>query len=79
MPITTPIVPLLSSTPREFSKYLNRAGFLVRPITYPTVPKGQERVRICLHANNTTDDVKRLVSVIARWLEEGSSNAVAKL
>lgn len=80
MLLTTPIVPLLSPTPREFSKYLNKAGFLVRPITYPTVPKGQERVRICLHADNSTDDVRRLVEVIERWLEEGSSSkSIAKL
>lgn len=36
-------------------------GFDVRAILAPTVAEGQERIRICLHAFNTEDEVKRLV------------------
>lgn len=39
---------------------------MVRPITYPTVPRGQERVRICLHASNTKEQIDELVDVIER-------------
>jgi len=41
-----------------------------RPITWPTVPKGKDRVRICLHAGNTSQDVDKLVWGIVKWAEE---------
>lgn len=41
-----------------------------RPITWPTVPKGKDRVRVCLHAGNTREDVERLVDGIVEWAEE---------
>jgi 8-amino-7-oxononanoate synthase len=42
------------------SDFLLRAGFDVRPILSPTVPKGKERLRICLHAFNTADEISSL-------------------
>jgi 8-amino-7-oxononanoate synthase len=36
-------------------------GFDVRPILYPTVPKGKERLRINLHAFNTEEELLRLL------------------
>lgn len=36
----------------------------VRPILYPTVPKGKERLRIVLHAFNTKEEVSLLVDVL---------------
>jgi 8-amino-7-oxononanoate synthase len=41
-----------------------------RPITWPTVPKGKDRVRVCLHAGNTKDDIQRLVNGIVKWAED---------
>ena len=37
----------------------------VRPILYPTVPKGKERLRIVLHSFNTLKEVELLVSLLA--------------
>ena len=42
---------------------------MVRAIVPPTVPEGTQRVRICLHAGNTFEDVEKLVSRIKSWLE----------
>jgi 8-amino-7-oxononanoate synthase len=39
---------------------LQQKGFDVRPIVSPTVPKGSERLRICLHSFNTDEEVKDL-------------------
>lgn len=39
---------------------LQNAGFDVRPILSPTVPAGTERLRICIHTFNTSDEIKRL-------------------
>lgn len=36
----------------------------------PTVPEGAERVRICLHAGNTADEIDGLVDVVGMWAEE---------
>lgn len=44
---------------------LNEAGFYVKPIRYPTVPKGKERLRICLHSYNTKNEISRLIETIA--------------
>ncbi|KAI8917548.1 pyridoxal phosphate-dependent transferase [Powellomyces hirtus] len=41
-------------------------GFDVRPIRSPTVPIGTERVRVCLHANNTPEQIAAL-AVAVRW------------
>ncbi|KAJ3168699.1 hypothetical protein HDU87_000987 [Geranomyces variabilis] len=41
-------------------------GFDVKPIRSPTVPLGTERVRVCLHAHNTTEEVVAFASA-ARW------------
>lgn len=41
-----------------------QAGLDLRAILSPTVPIGQERIRICLHAFNTTDELDRLRVVL---------------
>lgn len=43
---------------------IQAAGFNVRPIMYPTVPNGEERLRICLHTFNTKEEIKDLTDVI---------------
>ena len=37
---------------------------------YPIVPKGQSRVRVAFHANNTESQVDGLVSAICEWAQE---------
>lgn len=65
---TSPILSLCTSHPRALAKYCQEAGFIVRPIVPPTVPEGGQRVRICLHAGNTDEEVDRLVQCISRWI-----------
>jgi len=43
---------------------LETAGMDVRPIRYPTVPKGSERLRVILHAFNTVEQVERLFQIL---------------
>ncbi|KAF8963133.1 pyridoxal phosphate-dependent transferase [Flammula alnicola] len=66
----SPIIPVLTPHPRPLSTYLLALGMNARPITWPTVPKGKDRVRVCLHAGNTKEDVDRLVHGIIKWAEE---------
>jgi len=41
-----------------------------RPITWPTVPKGKDRVRVCLHAGNTEEELDKLIQGIISWARE---------
>ncbi|KAE8447959.1 hypothetical protein EG329_010031 [Mollisiaceae sp. DMI_Dod_QoI] len=64
----SPIFSLLMPEPRSLARHCQVAGFVVRPIMPPTVPEGTQRVRVCLHAGNTHDDIERLVATIKEWL-----------
>ncbi|KAM0693991.1 hypothetical protein Q7P36_006117 [Cladosporium allicinum] len=66
----SPIFSLLTPTPKQLAAYCQRKGFVVRGIVPPTVPEGGERVRICLHAGNTKEQVEGLVDVVEAWVME---------
>lgn len=40
------------------------AGFDIRAILSPTVPKGQERLRICIHSFNTENQIQELTELM---------------
>lgn len=46
---------------RKIALQLQKAGMDARPIVFPTVPKGKERIRICLHAFNTKEEIDLLL------------------
>lgn len=48
----------------QLSHYLAQNGFDVRALTYPTVRRGSECLRICLHAFNTEEEIDRLVTLL---------------
>jgi 8-amino-7-oxononanoate synthase len=45
------------------SKLLD-AGFAVKAILYPTVSKGKERIRICIHSYNSEEEINELTSIL---------------
>lgn len=47
---------------------IQEKGFDVRPILSPSVPKGEERLRICLHTFNERKDVDQLIDTIQQGL-----------
>jgi 8-amino-7-oxononanoate synthase len=49
---------------RKVATELQQKGFDVRPILSPTVPKGSERLRICLHTFNTRDEIEALAGAL---------------
>ncbi|HYF30097.1 MAG TPA: 8-amino-7-oxononanoate synthase [Chitinophagaceae bacterium] len=51
---------------KQTAARLQENGFDARPILYPTVPKGSERIRIVLHSFNTVDEVSALLQVVSR-------------
>ncbi|KAK4061077.1 uncharacterized protein Triagg1_10504 [Trichoderma aggressivum f. europaeum] len=64
----SPILPLLTSRARNLAQYCQERGFTVRPIVAPTVPAGQDRVRVCLHAGNTVEEVEGLCRAVEEWV-----------
>jgi 8-amino-7-oxononanoate synthase len=71
----SPIFALLSTKPRELANHCQSSGFVVRAVVPPTVPDGTERVRVCLHAGNTVEQIDRFVECVAKWvrLQKGAS------
>lgn len=69
----SPIIPLLTADARGLAAHLRANGLLARPICYPTVPKGEDRVRICVHADNTVEDIDRLIEYVRRWVADDES------
>ena len=47
---------------------LQKSGLDIRPIVSPTVPKGKERLRICLHDFNTEEEILMIFEVLKRTL-----------
>lgn len=72
----------MTSYPHPLAARLRTLGLNARPITWPTVPKGKERVRICLHAENSFEEVDLLVQYSVQWATEmaiESPGVLAKL
>lgn len=49
---------------KALAEKLQSNGFDVRPILYPTVPKGKERLRIVIHAFNTEEELAELLALL---------------
>ncbi|MEX1239002.1 MAG: 8-amino-7-oxononanoate synthase, partial [Cyclobacteriaceae bacterium] len=49
---------------RLAAQHLQQKGFDVRPILSPTVPKGTERLRICLHTHNSDGEISSLTQTL---------------
>lgn len=49
---------------------LQKLGFNVKAILSPTVPEGQERLRICLHSYNTETEIMNLLKALSDLIFE---------
>ena len=49
---------------RLVASALQRNGLDIRPIVSPTVPKGKERLRICLHEFNHEQDILKIFEIL---------------
>jgi 8-amino-7-oxononanoate synthase len=48
------------------SEQLEKEGFLVRAVRPPTVPEGGSRLRVCVAAGHSSEDVQALATALAR-------------
>jgi 8-amino-7-oxononanoate synthase len=49
---------------KEISKHLQNQGFEAKAIVSPTVPNGQERIRFCLHAYNSHQEIADVLTAL---------------
>lgn len=56
-----------NSRVKEIAAKLQAEGFAVKAILSPTVPEGLERLRFCLHAYNTPDEITAVLSRLATF------------
>jgi 8-amino-7-oxononanoate synthase len=62
-PIQVVVVPGNEAV-KNLADKLQQSSLDVRPILYPTVPKGKERLRIVLHAFNTSEELQKLINAL---------------
>ncbi|MFT3794747.1 aminotransferase class I/II-fold pyridoxal phosphate-dependent enzyme [Flavobacterium sp.] len=53
---------------KKVANQLRESGFDVKAILSPTVPEGQERLRICLHSYNTESEISGLLQTLAQLI-----------
>lgn len=54
---------------KALAQSLKDRGFDIKAILYPTVPKNSERLRICLHAYNTEEEIMELLDVVGAFFK----------
>ncbi|KAG0018815.1 hypothetical protein BGZ82_000321 [Podila clonocystis] len=82
LPSTSPIQGIVmdgNAKVNALSQRLIRAGLNVKAIRFPTVPKGKERVRICLHSHNTLEQVQRLITIVQECIQEDNDGSTSAL
>ncbi len=67
--VQSAILPLMVGAEAEaiaLSERLLEAGVFVPPIRYPTVARGEARLRITVSATHSSDDIKKLLEVLGK-------------
>ena len=71
IPSRSPIQSFLlpdSSDPEEIKKVFQEHKMGAKVIFSPTVPKGQERIRICIHSFNTSSEIRRILQLLSTFV-----------
>jgi biotin synthase len=71
----TPIQSIRVGSPdqaEELSNDLRRRGFDARAIKSPTVRRGEEMIRLCIHAFNTEEEIDLLIAALSDRVEQYS-------
>lgn len=71
-----PVVPLLvrdTATTRELVQHLRRNGVLATGLSYPVVPRGDEKIRFQISAEHTAADIDQVLSVLGAFRESVTS------
>jgi 8-amino-7-oxononanoate synthase len=53
---------------KRCAELIQKKGFNVKPILSPTVPKGQERLRFCIHNYNTFEQIDEVLFLLSTFV-----------
>jgi 8-amino-7-oxononanoate synthase len=53
---------------KTIANQLQEKGFEVKAILSPTVPEGQERLRICLHSYNSKEEISEVLALLCTFV-----------
>jgi len=53
---------------KKVADQLQQKGYDVKPILHPTVPKGEERLRFCLHSFNSKEEISKVLELLATFV-----------
>jgi len=76
LPSASPIQGLVipsNTRAKALASHLLADGYAVKAILSPTVPKGEERLRISLHSHNTQNDIEGLAASLGRFFDQEKS------
>lgn len=65
--IVSPIFPIFTEHPTALAAYLRQFGYACTSVPYPAVPRGEERIRVVVHAGNEPEELVKLVTRMLRW------------
>lgn len=57
-----------NDTVKSIAQKLQKQGFDVKPILTPTVPKGKERLRFCLHSYNSEKEITKVLMLLTSYI-----------
>lgn len=61
------MIPIFTPYAREGFEWLLERGINARYITWPTVPRGKERIRVVVNAGRTREEVNLFVRSVVEW------------
>lgn len=70
-PFLSPIIALVTVQSEKAGILRNKlddASYLTNVVHFPVVPKGMDRVRLVVHANNTEKEIEGVVKLITEWI-----------
>ncbi|KAF7319160.1 PLP-dependent transferase [Mycena chlorophos] len=66
--LISPIFPII--VPKEsipLANFLTSKGYNAKAVPYPIVPRGLERIRVCLHSGNTEAELDKFLDCVVEW------------
>jgi 8-amino-7-oxononanoate synthase len=70
-PFLSPIVPLVTAQSDKagiLADKLADANYLTNVVHFPIVPKGMDRIRLMVHADNTHEEIEGVINLIVGWI-----------
>jgi 8-amino-7-oxononanoate synthase len=76
----SPVYPLLATADNinSLATYLRTFGYGTEAVIHPAVPKGQERLRIVVHATNTRQEIDGYTDRVLAWAHEQMGQEISK-